>query len=213
MNFRTFLSPLCLLKEAGVDAEKPSRVSDRLVHMFLPDMPILGPNSLKDLRTFGALNPPLVTRLVGLEPLLGGELLAACGAGELLPVDLGVGLEMRLLVGCIVTLFTFELGGIRANFLMSHKVFGTDIYTTRLAFSDSVGVEMVRQLLVVFTHLMADIALRLPLAPPAPVYLGLVCLDIVNFRRLLDRHLGRLPGSPGCIIGLFINYGRTFLTG
>ena len=212
MNFLTLFNTLCLLKKAGVDAEKPSRVSDRLVHMFLPDMPILGPNSLKDLRTFGALDPPLVTRLVGLEPLLGGELLPTGGAGQLLLVDLGVGEEIVPPVGRIVTLSTFELGSTCAGFIMSNKVFGADIDSTRLAFSDSVGVEMVRQLLVVFTHLMTDIALRLPLAPPAPVYLDLVRLDIVNFRQL-GRLLGRLLGSPGCVLGLSISHGRTFLIG
>ena len=55
MNFLTFLHTLCLLKKAGVDAEKPSRVSDRLVHVFLPEMPILRPNSLEDLGALGAL--------------------------------------------------------------------------------------------------------------------------------------------------------------
>ena len=50
-------------------------VSDRLVHVFLPIMPILGSNSLEDLRAFGAFEPLLVTVLVGREPLLAGELL------------------------------------------------------------------------------------------------------------------------------------------
>ena len=140
MNFTTFLSTLCLLKKAGVDAEKPSRVSDRLVHMFCPNMPILGPNSLEDLWAFGALDPPLVTRPVGLQPLLGGELLAAGGAGELLPVDLGVGLEIRLLVGRVVTLVTLELGGIGAAFTVGSKVFGADKHSTVQTFSDSMTV-------------------------------------------------------------------------
>ena len=66
-------------------------VSDRLVHVFLPIMPILGYNSLEHLRAFGALEPLLVTVLVGREPLLAGELLPARGAMKLLHVDLGVG--------------------------------------------------------------------------------------------------------------------------
>ena len=45
--------------------------------MFLPEIPILCPNSLEDLMALGALEPPLVTVLVGREPLLGAELLPA----------------------------------------------------------------------------------------------------------------------------------------
>ena len=43
-------------------------------------------------------------------------------------------------------------------------------------------------------------------AAPAPVYLDLVCLDIVKFRRLLDCYLDRLLGNPGSILlGLWEN--------
>ena len=44
-------------------------------------MPILRRDSPEDLRALGALEPPLVTVLVGRQPLLGAELLAAGGAG------------------------------------------------------------------------------------------------------------------------------------
>ena len=91
MNFRTFLNSLCLLEKAGINAEKSNIIADRLVHVFLPIMPILGYNSLEHLRAFGALEPLLVTVLVGREPLLAGELLPARGAMKLLHVDLGVG--------------------------------------------------------------------------------------------------------------------------
>ena len=59
--------------------------------MFLLIMPILGSNSLKDLRAFGAFESLLLTVLEGREPLLAGELLSARGAMKLLHVDLGVG--------------------------------------------------------------------------------------------------------------------------
>ena len=80
---------------------------------FFPIMPILCSNSLKDLRTFGAFEPLLVTVLVGRKPLLAGELLPACGAMKLLHVDLGVGEEVPM---CLtVTLVTFKLWSIRTR--------------------------------------------------------------------------------------------------
>ena len=55
---------------------------------------------------------------------------------------------------------------------------------------------MIRQLLDVVKHLMTDITLRLPLTHSAPVYLDLVCLDIVDCCQL------RLPDSLlGCLLG------------
>ena len=75
MNLRTFLYSLCLLEKAGIDTEKSNFISDRLVHVFLLIMPILGSNSLKDLRAFGAFESLLLTVLEGREPLLAGELL------------------------------------------------------------------------------------------------------------------------------------------
>ena len=109
--------------------------------MFLPDVPILGPNCLEDLRALGALEPPLVTVLVGRQPLLGAELLSAGGAGELLPgVDLGVLLEVALVVGLEVTVVTFELGVTGAGFSVQGKVFSTDISSTGFTFSDSVRI-------------------------------------------------------------------------
>ena len=104
-------------------------------------MPILCRDSPEDLRALGALEPPLVTVLVGRQPLLGAELLAAGGAGELLPaVTLGVLQEAALVVGLEVTVVTFELGGIGAGFSVKGKVFSTNIYATRLTFSDTVRV-------------------------------------------------------------------------
>ena len=91
--------------------------------MFLPDVPILSPNSLEDLGALGALEPPLVTVLVGRQPLLGGEQLPAGEAVELLPdVDLGVLQEAALIVGLKVTVVTLELGGLGANFAVGGKV-------------------------------------------------------------------------------------------
>ena len=120
MNLRTFLYSLCLLEKAGIDTEKSNFISDRLVHVFLLIMPIiLGSNSLKDLRAFGAFEPLLVTVLVGREPLLAGELLPARGAMKLLHVDLGVGEEVRPLMCLVVTLVTFKLWRICAGFLVS----------------------------------------------------------------------------------------------
>ena len=63
-------------------------------------MPILFPNCLEDLGVLGALEPPLVPVLMGRQPLLGAELLPAGGAGELLPLDLGV-----LLIKSLTCLF------------------------------------------------------------------------------------------------------------
>ena len=103
-------------------------------------MPILRPNSLEDLGALGALEPLLVTVLVGRQPLLGAELLPAGGAGELLYVDLGVLLEVALMVGLEVTVVTFELGVTRAGFSVQGKVFITDINTTGFTFSDSVRI-------------------------------------------------------------------------
>ena len=108
--------------------------------MFLPDVPILGPNCLEDLGALGALEPPLVTVLVGRQPLLGAELLPAGGAGELLSVDLGVLLEVALMLGLEVTVVTFELGGLGAGFSVQGKVFSTDITATGFTFSDSVRI-------------------------------------------------------------------------
>ena len=62
-------------------------------------MPILFPNCLEDLGVLGALEPPLVPVLVGRQPLLGAELPAG-GAGDLLPLDLGV-----LLIKSLTCLF------------------------------------------------------------------------------------------------------------
>ena len=109
MNFWTFLNCLCLLEKAGIDAEKSSIISDRLVHVFLLIMPILGSNSLEDLRAFGAFESLLLTVLEGREPLLAGELLPARGAMKLLHVDLGVGEEVRPLMHLVVTLVAFKL--------------------------------------------------------------------------------------------------------
>ena len=78
---------------------------------------------------------------------------------------------------------------------------------------------MIRQLLDVVKHLMTDITLRLPLTHSAPVYLDLVCLDIVDCCQLrlpdslLGCLLGRLPCRPGCVLGLFVSQGKTFLVG
>ena len=107
------------MEKAGIDAEKSNIIPDRLVHVFLPIMPILGSNSLEDLRAFGAFEPLLVTVLVGREPLLAGALLPACGAMKLLHVDLGVGEEVRPLMCLVVTLVTFKLWSICAGFLVS----------------------------------------------------------------------------------------------
>ena len=76
---------------------------------------------------------------------------------------------------------------------------------------------MIRQLLDVVKHLMTDITLRLPLTDSAPVYLDLVCLDIVDCCQLrlpdslLDSLLGRLLYRPGCVLGLFVRHVRFFL--
>ena len=117
MNLRTFLYSLCLLEKTGIDTEKSNFISDRLVHVFLLIM--LGSNSLKDLRAFGAFEPLLLTVLEGREPLLAGELLPARGAMKLLHVDLGVGEEVRPLMCLVVTLVTFKLWRICAGFLVS----------------------------------------------------------------------------------------------
>ena len=120
MILRTFLYSLCLLEKAGIDTEKSNFISERLVHVFLLIMPIiLGSNSLKDLRAFGAFESLLLTVLEGREPLLAGELLPARGAMKLLHVDLGVGEEVRPLMCLVVTLVTFKLWRICAGFLVS----------------------------------------------------------------------------------------------
>ena len=121
MNLRTFLYSLCLLEKAGIDTEKSNFISDRLVHVFLLIMPILGSDSLKDFRAFGAFESLLLTVLEGREPLLAGELLPARGAMKLLHVDLGVGEEVRPrpLMCLVVTLVTFKLWRICAGFLVS----------------------------------------------------------------------------------------------
>ena len=119
MNLRTFLYSLCLLEKAGIDTEKSNFISDRLVHVFLLIMPILGSNSLKDLRAFGAFESLLLTVLEGRDSLLAGELLPARGAMKLLHVDLGVGEEVRPLMCLVVTLVTFKLWRICAGFLVS----------------------------------------------------------------------------------------------
>ena len=102
MNRSTFLDTctFCLLKTARIKAEKSDCVANCHVHMFLPGMPILFPNCLEDLGVLGALEPPLVPVLVGRQPLLRAELLPAGGAGELLPLDLGV-----LLIKSLTCLF------------------------------------------------------------------------------------------------------------
>ena len=80
---------------------------------------------------------------VRLQPVLGGELLATGGAGQLLPVDLGVELEVALYVGLIVTLSTFELRGVRAALGVGRKVLGADKYFTSVTLFDPVSIEVI----------------------------------------------------------------------
>ena len=55
-------------------------------------------------------------------------------------VDLGVLLEVALMVGLEVTVVTFELGGLGAGFSVQGKVFSTDTTATGFTFSDSVRI-------------------------------------------------------------------------
>ena len=171
--------------------------------MFLPGVPILCPNCLEDLGALGALEPPLVTVLVGRQPLLGAELLPAGGAGELLSVDLGVLLEVALMVGLEVTVVTFELGGLGAGFSVQGKVLCTDINATGFTFSDTVGIEVVREFFLAVKSLMTDITLRLYFFLSSPVYLCVVLLDLGDCRKLLlpESHLSLLLCFLFCSLG------------
>ena len=82
---------------------------DRLVHVLRSNVPIFGTNRPENLGTLGAFEPLLVAGHIGCQPLLAGKLFPTGGAGKLVPVDLGVELEVALAVGFIITLSTFEL--------------------------------------------------------------------------------------------------------
>ena len=76
---------------------------------------------------------------------------------------------------------------------------------------------MIRHLLDVIKHLMTDITLRLPLTHSSPVYLDLVCLDIVDCCQLrlpdslLSCLLGRLLCRPGCVLDSLSAMEKLFL--